>query len=54
MEVGTIQRLPQEIVEGFKGLCTSTIGNVLDDMKIQGLSPISNPCTMAFPAWAAR
>lgn len=39
MEIGNIQRLPKEVVQGFKGICTSTIGNVLDDMRIQGVIP---------------
>jgi 3-hexulose-6-phosphate synthase / 6-phospho-3-hexuloisomerase len=48
MEVGTIQRLSKEIVEGFKGLCTSTIGNVLDDMNIQGVIPNIKPVQQGF------
>lgn len=34
---GTIARPPKEVVEGFRGLATSTIGNVLDDLSIAGI-----------------
>jgi regulator of RNase E activity RraA len=34
---GTIERPPRHIVEGFRGLGTSTIGNVLDDLGIGGI-----------------
>jgi regulator of RNase E activity RraA len=37
MEIGEIKRLPKEVIEGLKGLATSTIGNVLDDMNIRGI-----------------
>jgi regulator of RNase E activity RraA len=37
MEIGPIVRPPRELLEGFRGLGTSTIGNVLDDMGIQGI-----------------
>lgn len=48
MEIGNIQRLPKEIVQGFKGLCSSTVGNVLDDMKIQGVIPNIKPVHFGF------
>ena len=34
---GTIARPPREVVEGFRGIGTSTIGNVLDDLAIPGI-----------------
>jgi regulator of RNase E activity RraA len=39
MEIGKIVRPPKKLVEGFRNLATSTIGNVLDDMNIQGIIP---------------
>lgn len=48
METGNIQRLPKELVQGFKGLCSSTIGNVLDDMNIQGIIPNIKPVHSGF------
>jgi regulator of RNase E activity RraA len=45
MEVGKIVRPPKTLIEGFRNLATSTIGNVLDDLQIQGtiqnIKPIS-------------
>ena len=37
MEIGEIRRPEKKLIEGFRGLATSTIGNVLDDMKISGV-----------------
>ena len=37
METGEITRPPMELIKGFEGLATSTIGNVLDDMGIPGI-----------------
>ena len=37
METGDIARPPMELIRGFQGLATSTIGNVLDDMGIPGI-----------------
>lgn len=34
---GPIARPPKEVVESFRGLATSTIGNVLDDLSIAGI-----------------
>lgn len=39
MEKGKIVRPPKKLIEGFLNLATSTIGNVLDDMNIQGIIP---------------
>jgi len=33
-------RPTKKLIEGFRGLATSTIGNVLDDMKISGVDGI--------------
>ena len=45
MESGEMVRPPKKLIEGFRELATSTIGNVLDDMKIsaviQNIKPIS-------------
>jgi regulator of RNase E activity RraA len=32
-----VQRAPREILEGFRGLATSTIANVLDDLGVDGI-----------------
>jgi len=37
MEIGEITRPSMELIKGFRNLATSTIGNVLDDMGIQGI-----------------
>jgi regulator of RNase E activity RraA len=35
---GTIERPPRALVDGFRGLGTSTIGNVLDDLGVGGMT----------------
>ena len=37
MDVGELTRPPKELIDGFKNLETSTIGNALDDLNIQGV-----------------
>jgi 3-hexulose-6-phosphate synthase / 6-phospho-3-hexuloisomerase len=48
MDIGEIKRPPKSLIEGFKGLATSTIGNVLDDMKIQGIVQNIKPICAGF------
>jgi len=37
MDVGEIVRPPKKLIEGFRNLQTSTIGNALDDLNIRGV-----------------
>jgi regulator of RNase E activity RraA len=48
METGKIIRPPKKLIEGFLNLATSTIGNVLDDMNIQGIIPNIKPVAPGF------
>lgn len=48
MEIGKIVRPPAALVEGFRSLATSTIGNVLDDLKIQGVIQNIKPVCPGF------
>ncbi len=48
MEVGTIVRPSKALIEGFRNLATSTIGNVLDDMHIQGIVQNIKPISPGF------
>ncbi len=48
MEIGSITRPPKLLIEGFKNLATSTIGNVLDDLKIQGIIQNIKPICPGF------
>jgi regulator of RNase E activity RraA len=38
MEVNTFDRPPETLVEGFRSIGTSTIGDILDEMGIQGVA----------------
>ena len=46
MEIGNINR--KKLIEGFRELATSTIGNVLDDMKIAGVIQNIKPISPGF------
>ncbi len=48
MEIGKITRPPKALIEGFRELATSTIGNVLDDMKISGVIQNIKPISSGF------
>jgi regulator of RNase E activity RraA len=48
MEVGSLTRPPKALIGGFKSLATSTIGNVLDDMGIQGVIQNIKPISAGF------
>lgn len=48
MEIGEITRPTKKLVEGFRELATSTIGNVLDDMKISGVIQNIKPISPGF------
>lgn len=48
MEIGSITRPPRSLIEGFKNLATSTIGNALDDLKIQGIIQNIKPICPGF------
>ncbi len=48
MEVGKINRPPVALIEGFRNLATSTIGNVLDDLKISGVIQNIKPICPGF------
>lgn len=48
MEVGELVRASKDLIDGFKGLGTSTIGNVLDDLKIQGIVQNIKPICPGF------
>ncbi len=58
MEIGRITRPAKELVEGFRHLATSTIGNVLDDLKISGviqnIKPVSPGFRFAGPALTVK
>ena len=58
METGKITRPTKKLVEGFRELATSTIGNVLDDLKISGvvqnIKPISPGFRFAGPALTVK
>lgn len=43
MDIGTITRPDPAIVEGLKGIGTSTVGNALDDLGIAGVMPNLKP-----------
>ncbi len=48
MESGEMVRPPPKLIEGFRELATSTIGNVLDDMKISGVIQNIKPISPGF------
>lgn len=48
MEIGKITRPPKALIEGFRGLATSTIGNVMDDLKIFGVIQNIKPICQGF------
>lgn len=48
MEIGKIVRPPKALIEGFRNLAMSTIGNVLDDMHIQGIIQNIKPICPGF------
>jgi regulator of RNase E activity RraA len=48
MESGEMVRPPKKLIEGFRELATSTIGNVLDDMKISGIIQNIKPISPGF------
>ena len=48
MESGGMVRPPKKLIEGFRELATSTIGNVLDDMKISGIIQNIKPISPGF------
>lgn len=48
MESGEMVRPPKKLIEGFRKLATSTIGNVLDDMKISGVIQNIKPISPGF------
>lgn len=48
MDIGEIRRPKKQLIEGFQGLATSTIGNALDDMKISGVIQNINPVSPGF------
>lgn len=48
MESGEMVRPPKKLIEGFRELATSTIGNVLDDMKISGVIQNIKPISPGF------
>jgi regulator of RNase E activity RraA len=48
MESGEMVRPPKKMIEGFRELATSTIGNVLDDMKISGVIQNIKPISPGF------
>ena len=48
MDIGKLVRPPKKLIEGFRGLATSTIGNVLDDMKISGVIQNLKPVCAGF------
>jgi regulator of RNase E activity RraA len=48
MESGKMVRPPKKMIEGFRELATSTIGNVLDDMKISGVIQNIKPISPGF------
>ncbi|HSR12458.1 MAG TPA: RraA family protein [Thermodesulfobacteriota bacterium] len=48
MESGMRTRAPKKLIEGFRGLATSTIGNVLDDLKISGVIQNIKPVCAGF------
>ena len=48
MDIGEIRRPKKKLIEGFRGLATSTIGNMLDDMKISGVIQNINPISLGF------
>jgi regulator of RNase E activity RraA len=48
MEMGKITRPTKKLVEGFRELATSTIGNVLDDLKISGVVQNIKPISPGF------
>jgi 3-hexulose-6-phosphate synthase / 6-phospho-3-hexuloisomerase len=48
MEIGKIVRPAKNLIEGFNRLATSTIGNVLDKMHIQGIVKNLKPVCPGF------
>jgi regulator of RNase E activity RraA len=48
MEIGRLIRAPRELIEGYQGLGTSTIGNVLDDLRVQGIVQNIKPVCHGF------
>ena len=48
MEIYKAVRPAKKLIEGFRGLATSTIGNVLDDMKISGIIQNIKPISAGF------
>ncbi|MGA2959559.1 MAG: RraA family protein [Thermodesulfobacteriota bacterium] len=48
MESGEMVSPPKKLIEGFRELATSTIGNVLDDMKISGVIQNIKPISPGF------
>jgi len=48
MDVGEMARPPKKLIEGFKNLQTSTIGNALDDLNIQGVIQNIKPLAPGF------
>ncbi len=48
MESGEMVRPPKKMIEGFRELATSTIGNVLDDLKISGVIQNIKPISPGF------
>jgi regulator of RNase E activity RraA len=48
MEIYKPVRPAKKLIEGFRGLATSTIGNVLDDMKISGVIQNIKPVCPGF------
>ena len=48
MECGMIVRPPKSLIEGFRKLGTSTIGNVLDDLGISGVIQNIKPLSPGF------
>lgn len=48
MESGEMVHPPMKLIEGFRELATSTIGNVLDDLKISGIIQNIKPISPGF------
>jgi regulator of RNase E activity RraA len=48
MEIGTYVRAPKELIKGFRGLGTSTIADVLDDLRIHGIVQNIKPVCPGF------